>query len=113
MCELYWLTRVDFIVATAVMLLFASILVFIFTLIHWSLDGEMPDKVKCIKKYNCIIGVVSFIIVAFTPTKEDLLLIYGLGPTVDYIQDNEEVKELPDKCVEALNKWVDSLDDKE
>ena len=39
-----------------------------------------------------------------------MLLIYGLGPAIDYIQDNEKVKELPDKCVEALSKWVDSLD---
>lgn len=50
-------------------------------------------------------------ILILTPTKKDLLLIYGLGPTVDYIQDNEKVKELPDKCVEALSKWVDSLNE--
>lgn len=111
MWELYWLTRVDFIVAIATMLLFASILIFIFIIVHWLIDGEMPDKVECIKKYNCIVVVVSFIIVAFTPTKEDLLLICGLGPTVDYIQDNEGVQELPDKCVEALSKWVDSLNE--
>ena len=113
MWELYWLTRVDFIVAMATILLIASILVFIFIIVNWLMDGEIPDKVKYIKKYGCIIGATSLIIIAFMPTKEDLLLIYGLGPTVDYIQDNEKVKELPDKCVEALNKWVDSLDDKE
>lgn len=113
MWELYWLTRVDFIVAIATMLLFASIIVFIFIIVHWLIDDEIPDKVKSIKKYGCIIGATSFIIVAFIPTKEDLLLICGLGPTIDYIQDNEKVKELPDKCVEALSKWVDSLDDKE
>lgn len=52
-------------------------------------------------------------ILILTPTKKDLLLIYCLGPTVDYIQDNEKVKELPDKCLEALSKWEDSLDKEE
>lgn len=113
MWELYWLTRVDFIIATATMLLVADMIVFIFILINWMMDGELPDKVKCIRKYSFIIGAISLIIVAFTPTKEDLLLIYGLGPTIDYIQDNEKVKELPDKCVEALSKWADSLDKEE
>lgn len=111
MCELYWLTRIDFIVSAATMILIASAAISVFILIHWIIEDEIPDKIECIRKYNYIIGAISLITVMFTPTKEDLLLIYGLGPTMDYIQDNEKVKELPDKCVEALNKWADSLNE--
>jgi hypothetical protein len=113
MWELYLLTRIDFIVTAAAMILFVSAAISVYTLIYWIIESEIPDKIECIRKYNYIIGAISLITVMFTPTKEDLLLIYGLGPTIDYIQDNEKVKELPDKCVEALNKWVDSLDNKE
>lgn len=113
MCELYWLTRINFIVSAATMILIASAAISVFILIHWIIEDEIPDKLECIRKHNYIIGAISLIIVAFTPTKEDLLLIYGLGPTVDYIQNNKEVKELPDKCVEALSKWADSLDKEE
>ena len=36
-------------------------------------------------------------------------MIFGIGGTVDYIQDNEKLQQLPDKCVEALDLWVESL----
>lgn len=38
-----------------------------------------------------------------------MLLIYGVGTTLDYLQDNEKVQQLPDKCVDALDAWVESL----
>lgn len=38
-----------------------------------------------------------------------VLLIYGVGTTLDYLQDNEKVQQLPDKCVDALEAWVESL----
>lgn len=113
MWELYWLTRVDFIIAIATMLLFASMVIFISIIIGWTQEAEIPDKVKYLRKCSCIVGAISLITIFLIPTKEDLLLIYGLGPTIDYIQDNKKVQELPDKCVEALSKWVDSLDNKE
>lgn len=113
MWELYWLTRVDIIGAIAGLILACTVLIFIFILLIGGLDDELPNRIKSIQKYNCIIGIISLIAVTFIPTREDLLLIYGLGPTIDYVQDNEKVKELPDKCVEALNKWIDSLNDKD
>ena len=38
-----------------------------------------------------------------------MYLIVGVGTAIDYIQKNESVKQLPNKCVDALNRWVDSL----
>lgn len=111
MWELYWLTRVQFIGVAAGIVLFVSVICSLFILLNWMSDGEISDKAKSVKKIACIAGAISLMILILTPTKKDLLLIYGLGPTVDYIQDNEKVKELPDKCVEALSKWVDSLNE--
>ena len=59
---------------------------------------------------NCIITCVVFTLFnMFTPTTKDAMLIYGVGTTVDFLQENENVQQLPDKCVKALNDWVDSL----
>ena len=44
-----------------------------------------------------------------TPTTKEALLIYGVGGTIDYIKSNETINQLPDKCVKALDAWVDSL----
>ena len=36
-------------------------------------------------------------------------MIFGVGGTIDYIKSNETINQLPDKCVKALDAWVESL----
>ena len=43
----------------------------------------------------------------FTPSTKDLYAIYGIGGVIDYVQSNETAKQLPDKAIEALDKWID------
>ena len=52
---------------------------------------------------------VSVFINLFIPTTNQALLIYGVGGTIDYIKSNDTSKQLPDKCVKALDKWVENL----
>ena len=49
----------------------------------------------------------------FVPTTKDAMLIFGVGGTIDYIKSNETINQLPDKCVNALEAWVDSLTENE
>ena len=49
----------------------------------------------------------------FIPTTNEALLIYGVGGTIDYIKSNDTAKQLPDKCIKALDKWVENLSEKE
>ena len=44
------------------------------------------------------------------PTQEDIVAIYGLGGTIDYIKSSDKAKELPDKVVDALTRYVDSIE---
>ena len=46
-----------------------------------------------------------------TPNTKEALMIFGVGGTIDYIKNNDTMKQLPDKCVNALDAWVDSLTD--
>ena len=43
-----------------------------------------------------------------TDTNE-ALMIYCVGGTIDYVKSNETAKQLPDKCIKALDKWADNL----
>ncbi len=40
-------------------------------------------------------------------TERDIMLIYGIGGTVDYIKQNETAKQLPDKVIMAIDKYLD------
>ena len=58
-----------------------------------------------------IVFVVSIVCNVFIPTKNEALMIYGIGSTIDYIKSNETVKQLPDKCIKALDKWADNINE--
>lgn len=60
-------------------------------------------------KIGVIVFLVSVFINILIPTTNQALLIYGVGGTIDYIKSNSTAKQLPDKCVKALDKWVENL----
>lgn len=109
MIELYLLTRLD-----AVLVIFSFMIVIPIVTVIINFFTNFVDYRSVIGWNKC--RLVSFIIgvlgVTFVPSKSDMLLIYGLGSTIDYIQSNETINQLPDKCVDALNAWVESLSDK-
>lgn len=47
----------------------------------------------------------------FIPTTNEALLIYGVGGTIDYVKSNKTAKQLPDKCIKALDKWADNINE--
>lgn len=63
-----------------------------------------------LKKWGIIsicITLICSLTNVFIPTTQQAMMIYGVGTVVDYVQTNEDIKQLPDKCVQALNMWVD------
>ena len=114
MGEIYWITRFDPINTCATIFLVLSAIVTAFFIISTLMaiaeeDSEKEINLckKCLKISSSIL-VVCILIEVFVPTTKQALLIYGVGGTIDYIKANPVAKQLPDKCVNALDKWVDS-----
>lgn len=92
----------------------ALILLALTAFIVWlnAFDEEDYATVRTIKRWiplTIVTLVVGSLGSVFVPTTNEALMIFGIGGTVDYIQDNEKLQQLPDKCVEALDLWVESL----
>ena len=117
MLEVYLITRLTalngFFFAVAMITGIIAIICAIVYVINYMDDYYGGDKLQIVlKKWirNCTITCVAATLFnIFTPTTKDAMLIYGVGTTVDFLQENENVQQLPDKCVKALNDWVDSL----
>ena len=116
--EIYWNTRLDSINTFGFVSIIVSVCVFLgtglFCLIESSdscCDKELVKKVFNYTKGSCVAFFLLMLVKIFIPTTQDALMIYGVGGTIDYVKSNEKVKELPDKCIEALDKWVDSLNE--
>lgn len=77
------------------------------------IDKIAERKIKKITVSSLIVGFIMLMVAIFIPSKQDMYLIYGAGNVIDYCQNNPKVKELPDKAVEALNTWLDMVNEKE
>lgn len=111
MIELYWITRLDGLCALfgALMGIFAVIIIgtLLYTVETLDVCGEV--NWKRVKKLLTISGscfIVFFIAEVLTPSTKQAYLIYGVGGTVDYLKENPTAKQLPDKCIKALDNWV-------
>lgn len=51
----------------------------------------------------------------FIPSPKSLLIIYGVGGTIDYLKENKDANKIPDKCIKVLDKYLDDAlkEDKE
>ena len=128
MNEIYWITRLDtickFLSAVAVVCFIISTVTGIFAMYN---RFEADDYAECGKYYDCYIQrfkmflnyfkrfifvtIIACLINFFIPTTNEALMIYGVGGTIDYIKSNETAKQLPDKCIKALDKWADNIND--
>lgn len=118
MNEIYWITRLDSIVnASEVIAVFGIIFSLVaFILLAINMSDENKKWISFWKKGFIICLVVTLFIgitSVFVPTSKDAMLIFGVGGTIDYIKSNETIKQIPDKCINALDAWVDSLTEKE
>ena len=70
--------------------------------------GRLITK-DAIKRANrkLIIGIVMIVISFFVPSESKLYVIYGMGNTIDYIRTNDKAKQLPDKAIDCIYKYLD------
>lgn len=123
MLELYLISRIGVIhglfIAATVISIVTAIICYIASITTDDWTGEpccnewQKSKLRKFANKMFVIFGFSVLIVAVTPTKEEAYFIYGVGSTIDYIQSNPKAKQIPDKCIDALNKWVDNLNEKE
>ena len=113
MSELYWLTRLEYIQNFLVIVMSISGIALFISFMLWTM-AEYSDEIrKTLVWLKCTFAtlVISSLIFVFVPSTKEAVLIWGVGSTIDYIQENETAKQLPDKCINALNDWVESLSD--
>lgn len=118
MNEIYWLTRLDDVkVLIGFMIAFAVVaLIFGIGAMLFNFDSHCEDDVRMYntgKKLTIISSIMLFVFsvgTCFIPNTNDAYMIYGLGGTIDYIKSNEVAKQLPDKCIIALDKYLEEVD---
>lgn len=116
--EIYWITRLNginaFLNVTMVFGVVFTIISaggYIFTKNDDYVDDCWKELWIKLFKYCFPTTIIVTLLFLFTPTTKEALMIWGVGETIDYVKSNDTAKQLPDKCIEALDKWVDSLNE--
>ena len=130
MNEIYWITRLtiicNFLTAVAVVSFLISAVTGFLAVCskreihsckkgseHWNYCMKEFKMLSNYSKGFIFVTIIAGLINFFIPTTNEALMIYGVGGTIDYVKSNETAKQLPDKCIKALNKWADNLNEEE
>lgn len=115
MSELYWITRLDTVNVFLFLFIFiigCFLIAFIIKLLDdrdnykYKEDEDYIFHKRIVKKLSILISIMCLLFI-LVPTERQALLIWGVGGTIDYIKSNDTAKQLPDKCVKALDKFID------
>ena len=123
MKEMYWISVVGNIGdVSGVMIFFCGICILLFGSFSAIIDSGVSgfgDEIEArgarfLKKgtkTSFVVGIISVFIAIFVPGEKQMYRIMGVGMAIDYIKENDAVKQLPDKCINALEAWVDSIEE--
>ena len=116
MKEIYWIQVIgnvgDMTTAVLIFAIFASILLTLGVITYDTYDEEREKQYQLLRrfmKYAFITLFIAAIGFVFIPSNKQILAIYGIGGTIDYIKSNDKAKELPDKVVDALTKYLETV----
>lgn len=117
MNEIYWLTRLDAISDLMSVLMITSAItialyVFMVTVVEPDFREEegFKKKMENFKKifhFSVVILIFSGLTITFLPTSKEAYMIWGVGGIIDYLKENETAKQIPDKIINAIDKFID------
>ena len=111
MSELYWLGVLGNLNDLGGAIAVLSFLVFIALGFYFFLcsedDLEPSTFMKKMFKGSMFAIVLGVVMAIFIPSQKNLLIIYGVGGTIDYLKENKDANKIPDKCIKALDKYLD------
>lgn len=92
-----------------------GVICFAFTVIGlaYFMDDIEDELAKKLSKPLIIVAVICLVLGILLPTKQDAYIIFGIGSVVDYMQENDEARQLPDKTVKMLNALADKYTEEE
>lgn len=116
MNEMYWITRLDGLLIAIVVPMAILLFVAVFNAFLACDSFYKSDEQKDCRKRAIICGSIGFLLLivqAFIPTTNQALIIYGVGGTIDYVKNSDKAKQLPEKAIIALDKYLESINEEE
>lgn len=99
--EIYWITRLESIGISMLIISVVSLFIFIVTFFKYL----KHDIDSLYYKFSISVFVISIFIASMIPSTKEMAAIYVLPKIVN----NEKIQGIPDKILDLSNKWLDDL----
>lgn len=111
--KLYWLTRLDsiqaFFMVGGTFIIVASILLLcVYWLESYSIEDEVLKKWSKMVKIGFFIGSLFMCISVFIPSQKEAIFIIAGGKTIDFIEQDSSVQNIPSQATEIIAKYLDN-----
>jgi hypothetical protein len=112
--KIYWLTRLDnlqafFITAFVISLVVLFVYHLVMIIDCYDNDDRKEYKINW-GKYRTIsfwLALVMGVFLVFMPTKNDMILIYAGGKTMDYVQSDTSLAKIPYQTTTIISEYLD------
>lgn len=91
-----------------VVMVLVSVVGFLISSVSYILSFENEILQKCRDKISKIFvaSIVGFIASSLVPNRETIVAMVTIPPAINYVQNNEEFKELPNNVVKFINDYL-------
>lgn len=112
MNEIYWITRFDGISAVLMTMVVIAGLITVGMGIFYAAEYstlDKADKGKATRNTKRAFWVFTVLLAlyAFVPDTKEALAIWGIGGTIDYLKENKTAQQLPQKTLDAIDKFLE------
>jgi hypothetical protein len=105
MWTIYFISKLDTIInVTSVAAAICAAFIFFLCIIGYIEDDKPLLRIA---KKIILPFFIFFTIAIFTPSTRTAFAMFGVGEIIDYVKENKELTNLPDKCIKALDIWLD------
>jgi hypothetical protein len=80
---------------------------------EFKLNKRLIKQSKSMMIISSITLFFSTLVCVFTPSTKQAYIIFGVGTTVEYVINNDEMKQIPDNAAKAINKWLEEINNEE
>lgn len=91
-----------------VVMVLVSVVGFLISSVSYILSFDDEILQKCRDKISKIFvaSIVGFIASSLVPNRETIVAMVTIPPAINYVQNNEEFKELPNNVVKFINDYL-------
>lgn len=112
--KIYWITRLDNIISLCIMAISMAAVGLVFYYVFRHIDNyddeDIKEYDKTHKTARLLLWLTVFIsttVLTFIPSKNDLILIYAGGKTMDFVEADSSLSKIPSQTTLIISEYLD------